>query len=111
MLFLCWITRPMLGQTCFQTYQFTICISTFCHNALDPAPNYCIKSWASLVTQWLRIRLPMQATRVRALVWEDPTCCGATKSVRHKYWACALEPVLCNKRSHRSEKPVHHNEE
>ena len=27
---------------------------------------------ASLVAQWLRICLPMQETRVRALVWEDP---------------------------------------
>ena len=26
------------------------------------------------MAQWLRIRLPMQGTRVRALVWEDPTC-------------------------------------
>ena len=32
---------------------------------------------ASLVAQWLRICLPMQGTRVRALVWEDPTCRGA----------------------------------
>ena len=40
---------------------------------------------ASLVAQWLRICLPMQGTRVRALVWEDPTCCGATKPVRHNY--------------------------
>ena len=40
---------------------------------------------ASLVVQWLRIRLPMQGTRVRALVWEDPTCRGATKPVRHNY--------------------------
>ena len=40
---------------------------------------------ASLVAQWLRIRLPMQGTRVRALVWEDPTCRGATKPVRHNY--------------------------
>ena len=31
-------------------------------------------SGASLVAQWLRIRLPMQGTRVQALVWEDPTC-------------------------------------
>ena len=30
-------------------------------------------SGASLVAQWLRICLPMQGTRVRALVWEDPT--------------------------------------
>ena len=40
---------------------------------------------ASLVAQWLRIRLPMQGTRVRAQVWEDPTCRGATKPVRHNY--------------------------
>ena len=40
---------------------------------------------ASLVAQWLRIRLPMQGTRVRALVREDPTCRRATKLVRHNY--------------------------
>ena len=73
----------------------------------------------------------MQGTRVRALVWEDPTCHEATKPVRHNYWACALEPmshnnwacvppllkpthlepVLHNKRSHCNEKPAHRNEE
>ena len=42
---------------------------------------------ASLVAQWLRICLPMQGTRVRALVREDPTCRGATKPVRHNYGA------------------------
>ena len=41
--------------------------------------------WASLVVQWLRICLPMQGTRVRALVWEDPTCRGATRPVTHNY--------------------------
>ena len=41
--------------------------------------------WTSQVVQWLRIRLPMQGTRVRALVWEDPTCCGATKPMRQNY--------------------------
>ena len=51
---------------------------------------------ASLVAQWLRIRLPMQGTRVRALVQEDPICRGATKPVRRNYWACALEPVSHN---------------
>ena len=40
---------------------------------------------ASLVAQWLRICLPMQGTQVRALVWEDPTCCRATKPVCHNY--------------------------
>ena len=39
----------------------------------------------SLVAQWLRIRLPKQGTRVRALVQEDPTCRRATKPVRHNY--------------------------
>ena len=45
--------------------------------------------WASLVAQWLRVCLPMQGTRVRALVWEDPTCRGAAGPVSHNYWACA----------------------
>ena len=40
---------------------------------------------ASLVAQWLRIHLPMQVTWVRGLVWEDPTCHGATNLVRHNY--------------------------
>ena len=82
--------------------------------------------WASLVAQRLRIHLPMQVTRVWALVREDPTCCRATGPLSHNYWACALEPashnywahmpqllkpaclqpVLHNKRSHRNEKPV-----
>ena len=44
----------------------------------------------SLVAQWLRIHLPIQGTQVQALVREDPTCC---------------------KGSHRSEKPMHRNEE
>ena len=45
-------------------------------------------SGASLVAQWLRVRPPMQGTRVRALVREDPTCHGATGPVCHNYWAC-----------------------
>ena len=39
----------------------------------------------SLVTQWLRIRLPMQGTWVRALGQEDPMCCRASKPVHHNY--------------------------
>ena len=61
----------------------------------------------SLVAQWLRICLPMQGTRVQALVREDPSYCRATKPVCHNYRACVpqllkpahLEPVLRNKRS------------
>ena len=78
----------------------------------------------SLVAQWLRIRLPMQGTRVQALVREGPTCHGGTKPVRHSYWAWALEPashnywslhalgpVIHKKRSHLNEKTTHCNEE
>ena len=43
------------------------------------------ENWASLVAQWLRICLLMQGTRVRALVWEDPTCRGAARPVSHSY--------------------------
>ena len=81
----------------------------------------------------------MQGTQVQALVQEDPICHGPTKPVHHNNWACALEPtshnywspcatateahvpqllkpvclepVLRNKRSHHSEKPVHLNKE
>ena len=70
----------------------------------------------SLVAQWLRISLPMQATWDWALVQEGPTCRRATKPVSHNYWACALEPaclepMLRNKRNHSNEKPAHSNEE
>ena len=61
----------------------------------------------SLVSQWLGIYLPMQGTRVRSLVRDDPTCCRATKPVNSGYWAHT--PMLLNKRSHCNEKPTHHN--
>ena len=48
----------------------------------------------------------MQGTRVRALVWEGPTCRGANKPGRHNYWACALEPIIYNQR-----KPERSNED
>ena len=51
---------------------------------------------ASLVAQWLRIHLPMQGTRVRALVGEDPTYHGVAKPVLHNYRDCALEPTSHN---------------
>ena len=67
-------------------------------------------NWASLVAQWLRICLPMQGTRVQALVWEDPTCRGAARPVSHNYWACAAGACAPNKRGHDSERPAHHDE-
>ena len=64
------------------------------------------RKWAgtSLVAQWLRIRLPMQGTRVRALVREDPTCRGATKPASHNYWA--REPQLLSPRATTTEAHV-----
>ena len=54
----------------------------------------------SLVAQWLRIHLPMQGTRVRALVQEDPTCRGATNPV-----ATATEAHAPRARALQQEKP------
>ena len=51
----------------------------------SPPPHPKSPPRASLVAQWLRICLLMQGTRVRALVWEDPTCRGATRPVSHNY--------------------------
>ena len=38
-----------------------------------------------VVVQWLGTCLPMQGTRVQALVREDPTCRRATKPMRYNY--------------------------
>ena len=46
----------------------------------------------SLVVQWWRIHLPVQGTWVWSLVWEDPTCYGATKPMCHDYLARARAP-------------------
>ena len=78
-----------------------------------------ICSVASLVTWWLKIHLPMQGTCIWSLVWEDPTCHRATRSMRYSYWlhtprslkSMSLEPVLCNKRNHHNERPGHCNKE
>ena len=66
---------------------------------------------ASLVMQWLRIRLLMQGTRVRALLWEDPTCRGATKPhVPQLLSLCsrACEPQLLSPHATTTE-PTCHN--
>ena len=94
-------------------------ILTQLESSREDSTSVSLSRGTSLVAQWLRTRLPMQGTRVRALVWEDPTCHRATKPMRHNYWGCVLqllkpvhlEPVLHNKRSHRNEKPVHRKEE
>ena len=70
------------------------------------------KARASLVVQWLRIRLPVQGKQVPPLIWEESTCLGAAHPAHCSCWACALqpeclEPVLRNKKSHGNEKPAH----
>ena len=82
----------------------------------------------SLVAQWKEISLPIQGTQARYLFWEKITCHGVAKPACHNYgslhslgcashnsellgynyWACTLEPLLCNKRSHCNGKPTHH---
>ena len=135
-----WLSHPIAIEQCISNQRmpclFPISSPTVAtlekHFFLSISANhkYNIRG-TSLVAQWLRICLPMQGTRVQALVREDPTCCRETKPMHHNYWACALEPtshnywtrvpqllkpvllepMLCNKRSHRSEKPSHRNEE
>ena len=53
---------------------------------------FTLQSWVSLVAQMVKNWPAMQETRVGSLIWEDPTCLGATKPLPHNYWACALEP-------------------
>ena len=57
---------------------------TMCETGGRPRAGRCgvMKAW------WIRICLPKQQTQVRSLVWEDPTCCEATK------------PMSCNYQSH-----------
>ena len=47
--------------------------------------SYYLNPWGFPGGEGLRIRLPMQGTQVRSLVWEDPTCRGATKPASHNY--------------------------
>ena len=76
--------------------------SHWCSSLLWKHGSYCTHRWrimslcfiknhigTCLVVQWLRTHLPIQGTRVWSLVWEYPTCQGATKSMTYNYWACA----------------------
>ena len=49
--------------------------------------------------------MPMQGMWVQSLVQEDSTDLWATKPMNDTYWAHALEPVLCNKRSRAMKSP------
>ena len=81
------------------------------------------------MAQWLRIHLPMQGTGFEPWSGKIPHAteqlspCATTTELcavepaSHNYGAhvpqllnpTCLEPVLCNKRSHRNERPAHCN--
>ena len=70
------------------------------------------RTWTSLSVQWIRIRQPMQDTRVRSLVWGESTCCGPAKPGHRNYRGPSiLEPVFDSKGSLHSKKPMFHNNE
>ena len=76
------VSKEKIRQTEFHQHRKLLCIKGNYKESEKTTHR------ASLVAQWLRICLPMQGTRVQALVWGDPTCRGATGPVSHNYWAC-----------------------
>ena len=67
--------------------------------------NSQLSTWTFLVVQWFGICLLMQETQALSLVWEDPTCSGATNPGHHNCFNPHLEAPLHNKRSHCGEPP------
>ena len=61
--------------------------------------NSQLSTWTFLVVQWFGICLLMQETQGLSLVWEDPTCSGATNPGYHNCFKPHLEAPL-HKRSH-----------
>ena len=43
-----------------------------------------------------KISRPVQKTWIQSVMWQEPTCCGATNPEHHNHWACYLEPRSCN---------------
>ena len=105
-------------------------IGLICHSIDQCLESSEVKRFQTLLMiQWWGICLPMPWTQVWSLVWEDPTCHGPAKTEHHSYWVSTLEPwshnywahtlwllnpmclepVLCNKRNHRNERPPHSN--
>ena len=75
-------------------------------------------AWTSLVIRGLRVRFwyflgpstnpsANAGDMVQSLLWKHSTCCRTTKPVCPSHLNLhILELVLCNKRSHRKEKPI-----
>ena len=63
---------------------------TTCHMAKQKKKSKNINNnRTSLVVQWLRSHVSVQATWIWTLVEGNSTCCGATKPACHNYWAHA----------------------
>ena len=73
-------------------------------------PSLWVQSWHCCLNEENRVHCP---------VWDQGLCC--LLPTHHNYWACAPEPechnywspcalelLLCNKRSHHNEKPEYH---
>ena len=59
--------------------------------------------------EWQREKRKTLSRTFALKIWK--TCHKATKHVHQNYWDCALEPVLCNKKSYQNEKPAPCNKE
>ena len=90
-----------------------------------------VKEKAAGLPSWLSGKKSTWQFRVRSLIGEDPTYCRAARPVHYSYWpqfqslrstttepmwcSCwslsALESVFRPKRSHRNERPMHHDKE
>ena len=65
---------------------------------------------ASMVVEWLGIRLSTRDTHVQILVREDHVCQGVAKHACRSYLSPrALEPMVCNKGDHHNEKLMYRN--
>ena len=64
--------------------------------------------WASLVAQWLRVCLPVQGTRARSLIQEDPTCHGQVHLSTTTAEAACSGPCAPQQENHHNERPMHH---
>ena len=69
----------------------------------NSAEKWELRSWTSLVVQWLRVCLPPRKTQVWSLVQEYSTCHVATKPICHNCWVCSRDHALKQEASERSQ--------
>ena len=80
--------EPEVAKQIFEFWGFELQILGFSTTSyVLTLKRFKVQERTSLMVQCLRICLAVQGTRVWSLVQEDPTCCGAAKSMHHKYQA------------------------